>query len=48
MDVIYKFILWFAISLVGVFFLITTFSNPFVNAFIIALVISILANREKW
>ena len=44
----YNFIIWFAVSLVITFFVITTIGNPFVKSFIIAIVVSVLATKDKY
>lgn len=45
MDSLYAFILWFAGALVGTFLFLATVGNPFIESFVLALVISILATR---
>ncbi len=47
MDVVYEFVIWFAVSLVGSFFIVTSLGNPFIKAFIFALAISFLATKNK-
>jgi len=48
MSPVWSFVIWFAVSLVGTFFVVTTIGNPFVKSFIIALVISFLAVKDKY
>jgi len=48
MHPVYTFILWFAITLVITFFVVTTIGNPFVKSFIIALVVAVLATKDKY
>ena len=48
MHGVYQFMIWFTVSLVAIFFVITTIGNPFVKSFIIALVISIIAVKEEY
>ena len=43
----YHFIIYFAIALVGTFFVITTIGNPFIKSFIIAIVVAVLATKDK-
>lgn len=46
MEAIYRFMLWFSVSLVSTFFLITTIGNEFTKSFIIALVLSFVAVKN--
>jgi len=46
MQPIYNFILWFSISLVGTFFLVTMIANPFVKSFIISIIVAIVATKD--
>jgi len=46
MEAIYKFMLWFSISLVGTFFVLSTIGNPFIKSFIIAMVISLIGTKD--
>lgn len=47
MDPIYNFVLWFAISLVGTFFIISTVGNMFLASFILALIISFFGVKNQ-
>ena len=46
MEVIPKFILWFIVCLVSIFFVETIISNPFTKSFILSLVISVLLTKD--
>jgi len=46
MHPVYHFILWFTISLLGIFFLVSTISNKFTISFIIALVMGTLIAKD--
>ncbi len=46
MSPIFNFILWFAVSLVGTFFIISNITNPFTSSFILALIISFLGIKD--
>jgi len=46
MQPIYKFILWFSISLIGTFFLVTIIANPFTKSFIISIILTIVATKD--
>jgi len=41
-----EFILLFAVSLVGVFLIITNFGNPFLVSFVLAIIISFLGIKD--
>lgn len=43
MQPVYKFIIWFVVSLLSVFLFLEIISNPFTRAFVIALVIAFAA-----
>ena len=43
---VFAFILWFSVSLMGVFLIVTNFGNPFLVSFILALVISFLGIKD--
>jgi len=47
LDPIYQFIVWFTVSLLGIFFLITSISNEFTKALIISAIISFLGVKKK-
>ncbi len=47
LPIVWAFVLWFSVSLVGTFFVITTFGNPFIKSVIIALVVSFLIVKDK-
>ena len=47
MHPVYFFMLWFVCSLIGIFFLLTLIGNQFLQSFVIAVVLSIVAVRDK-
>jgi len=47
MDAIYKFLLWTILSFVGVIILNSFVPNKVIFAFVIAIVIGIIATREE-
>ena len=46
LNPVFAFVLWFAVSLVGVFLVVTNFGNPFLVSFTLALVISFLGIKN--
>jgi len=47
MEAVWKFVIWFAVSLVSVFALVTNITNPFTISFIIGAVIAVLGARNE-
>jgi len=46
MNVIFKFIAWFVITLVISIWMINIIANPFILAFLIAIVVAVAANKN--
>ena len=47
MDLIARFILWFILSAVGVYFIQIFLPNEFLVAFVVAIIIAVVATKEK-